>query len=503
MNNKKGFTLIELLVAIVIMISILTLAIISFSNISKEKKKEALNLVYEQAETAAKEFFEANEYKFEQLNDDSIINISVGSLVSDGYITSLTDPTTGKKLNSCDYVQVSKSNGKYNFKFENSNDTSCFLSSITLTPVKNTSAAPNTKKEELIPEIDIKTSSSGTILGENNWYKKITPVILTKNANQLMYCKTNLNECTPNTSIDMKEYNKNGYDKINSSSLLDEIQSKYTTICAKASNSSNYREICISYRIDNEPPEITLYNKASENEWINKSMTNSNKLYKYLVITTHDNYSKVNPNSNISNTVVVPTKTTTLNSSLNLAKNESNADEYDGLYIPANGENTINVKVCDNAGNCNDKTRKVKYDVSPPIIGFANVSSCSITLTRDTAYGGENYSYNSKNIITNNNVYTSAYNEAAYFADYSSKGCSYIAFLNYDTVMQGGVISKVYNFNTGTFGPEQTFTDTSSDEFIKFATSNISSSGEAMIWIKGIDSAGNISNGLRVRIKFW
>ena len=61
MKNKKGFTLIELLVVIALMLSILGISIISLVNVSKNKKKEAFKNVKSQIETAAVEYFNANE----------------------------------------------------------------------------------------------------------------------------------------------------------------------------------------------------------------------------------------------------------------------------------------------------------------------------------------------------------------------------------------------------------------------------------------------------------
>ena len=116
--KNMGFTLIELLVTIVIMISILSLAIISYNNISKAKKEDAYTSVKNQVESAAREYFYANEYIFEDIkNGDSGSSktILLKDLVDGGYMTSVTDPRTGKKLHKCTQVTVKKIDGKYTF----------------------------------------------------------------------------------------------------------------------------------------------------------------------------------------------------------------------------------------------------------------------------------------------------------------------------------------------------------------------------------------------------
>ena len=125
MKNKKGFTLIELLVTIALMLSILTIAIVSFINISNKKKEEAYKLVQEQIITASEQYFDSNEYLFEGLVDGSSGIISVGKLVSEDYLNKVTDPRTGKSINYCNQVKVTKENGRYKSNFIESNETEC------------------------------------------------------------------------------------------------------------------------------------------------------------------------------------------------------------------------------------------------------------------------------------------------------------------------------------------------------------------------------------------
>ncbi len=109
-SNKYGFTLVELLVTIAIMLSITVLAIVNIVGVSNRKKKEAWVSVKEEIETAASDYFKYNEYLFEGLDDGDNLNgyITVGSLVSDDYISKVTDPRTGKAVSYCTKVKVTK-----------------------------------------------------------------------------------------------------------------------------------------------------------------------------------------------------------------------------------------------------------------------------------------------------------------------------------------------------------------------------------------------------------
>ena len=119
MRNKKGFTLIELLVVIALMLSILGIAVVSLINISNKKKKESWEQVKGQIETAAVEYFTANEYLFEGLQNGSIGTISVGKLVSEDYLNKVTNPDTGKSVSMCALVNITKDGEKYNATFDN------------------------------------------------------------------------------------------------------------------------------------------------------------------------------------------------------------------------------------------------------------------------------------------------------------------------------------------------------------------------------------------------
>lgn len=125
-KSNKGFTLIELLVVIAIMGSILVLAIASLNKISKAKKKESYQKVKNQAEVAAEQYINANEYRLEGMNNGDIYKISVGRLINEDYLNTLTNPVTGKKINKCDYIEITKKNAKkYEYRYIEDNSITC------------------------------------------------------------------------------------------------------------------------------------------------------------------------------------------------------------------------------------------------------------------------------------------------------------------------------------------------------------------------------------------
>ena len=137
MKKKNGFTLIELLVVIALMLSILGIAIVSLTGISDKKKKEAWKEVINQIETAATEYFTANEYLFEGLENGSTGTISVGRLVNEDYLNAVTNPVTEKKVSKCAIVNVTKNGDKYTSSFDertiDSTSSNCDSQSLLIT----------------------------------------------------------------------------------------------------------------------------------------------------------------------------------------------------------------------------------------------------------------------------------------------------------------------------------------------------------------------------------
>ena len=120
MKKRNGFTLIELLVTIALMLSILGIAVVSLINISNKKKEEAWQQVKGQIETAATEYFTANEYLFEGISDETAdAYIAVGMLVKEDYLNKVTDPRSGQSVDYCTKIKVNKSGSKLTAEYPN------------------------------------------------------------------------------------------------------------------------------------------------------------------------------------------------------------------------------------------------------------------------------------------------------------------------------------------------------------------------------------------------
>lgn len=163
MKKQDGFTLVELLVTIALMLTVLGIAIVSIIKISDTKKEESYRLVKDQIITAAEQYFSTNSYYFENLTADNIIKVSLGRLVDDDYLNVTSNPITGRALNKCSYVKVSKKSDKINYEYiENADDIdengNCAINSfIDVEPVI------------IFGSFDI--NPIGT-KGDENWYKK-------------------------------------------------------------------------------------------------------------------------------------------------------------------------------------------------------------------------------------------------------------------------------------------------------------------------------------------
>lgn len=126
MKKRNGFTLIELLVTIALMLSILGIAVVSLINISNKKKEEAWQQVKGQIETAATEYFTANEYLFEGINDETAdAYVAVGMLVKEDYLNKVTDPRSGQSVDYCTKIKVNKSGSKLTAEYLGENGGEC------------------------------------------------------------------------------------------------------------------------------------------------------------------------------------------------------------------------------------------------------------------------------------------------------------------------------------------------------------------------------------------
>lgn len=160
MKKKNGFTLIELLVTMAIMISILAIAIVSITKISDSIKEQSYESVKNQVITAAEEYLSTNSYYIDTINGGSNIQISVGELVSNDYLNPVTNPITGKRINECSYVEISKAKGSESltYTFSEYNSDECLTNEyITVKPG--------------IVIGDLEIEPFGTKLENNDWYK--------------------------------------------------------------------------------------------------------------------------------------------------------------------------------------------------------------------------------------------------------------------------------------------------------------------------------------------
>lgn len=258
MNKKKnGFTLIELLVTIALMLSILGIAIISLVSASNRKKEEAWTSVKEQIETAAVEYLSSNEYLFEGLSDETTASIPLQTLVELDYINKVTDPRTGKALNECNYVEVTKSKYKYNATYKDSDDKSCTTGSV---PKITEPGAPTLNVD--VTELSIKKLIRSTV-----WYKDGAKFdASTDRGASITSCYTTSNsDCDPQNDNSSLELDYTGKSKIS------QIRA-----CFKATNSSSKStKECVSINVDNTAPTCAV--SSNPNIWTNKDVTITGK----------------------------------------------------------------------------------------------------------------------------------------------------------------------------------------------------------------------------------
>lgn len=258
MNKKKnGFTLIELLVTIALMLSILGIAIITLVGASNRKKEEAWTSVKEQIETAAVEYLSSNEYLFEGLSDETTASIPLQTLVELDYINKVTDPRTGKALNECNYVEVTKSKYKYNATYKDSDDKSCTTGSV----LKITEPGAPTLNVD-VTELSIKKLIRSTV-----WYKDGAKFdASTDRGASITSCYTTSNsDCDPQNDNSSLELDYTGKSKIS------QIRA-----CFKATNSSSKStKECVSINVDNTAPTCTV--SSNPNIWTNKDVTITGK----------------------------------------------------------------------------------------------------------------------------------------------------------------------------------------------------------------------------------
>lgn len=205
------------------------------------------------------EYLSSNEYLFEGLGDGGIASIPLQTLVELDYINKVTDPRTGKALNKCNYVEVTKSKYKYNATYKDSDDKSCTLGSkLTIT-------------EPGAPNLDIKVSelSVKKLINRTVWYKDGAKFDASTDKDaSIKSCyitEDNVYDCDTKSDEPSLELDYTGSDKIGK-----------ITACFKATNDLNKStKKCVSVSVDNTAPTCAV--SSNPNIWTNKDVTITGK----------------------------------------------------------------------------------------------------------------------------------------------------------------------------------------------------------------------------------
>lgn len=367
MNKKKGFTLIELLLVIVLVISLLGLAIFNVTKITKKQKENQYEKVKDTVVTAAENYFDVNEYYFEMLEDGASSIISVDELVKYDYLNALTDPRTGKKLNKCDRVQVTKSDGIYNFEYVTSNDSDCERKTPNMVIIEP--GAPKINIEEI-----------GTS-GDNEWYTSSVKIKVTGenegNGDVVEIGKCSDVECistipfsTSNSYVDEETY-KNS---------TDEVDTWYYV-----KNSYNKMAIAnVSVKVDKDIPTCTL----------NAEGTKSDEWYTSNVTIKFADKKDIGP-SGLSSEYGINQLTIFYNNKKNdlLVNHDTNGETYYG-------------HVKDNAGNTGYCTKDIKISKTGPSCPSNLFTYTDVTAGKnsycDPSRSTENYHCTSVKVTLNN-----------------------------------------------------------------------------------------------------
>lgn len=266
-KKKNGFTLVELLVTIALMLTILGIAIVSFISVSNNKKKEAWNQVKSQIETAALEYFNANEYLFEGLSDDATGEISVGKLVEEDYLNQVTNPATGLLVSNCAVVNVKKTNGRYSASFDDK--------SANITNTTCNSSAEIVVSEVGAPKIEGIDITNLTGKGKSgNWYQDGAKFTLNYNTagngaiTEILRCNTtdSTHPCNPDSNVNIEPNPSYSYNLSNVGG------NPSATVCYSVTNASNKTATqCATANIDNTDPTCRV--SAGNTKWTNRSVT--------------------------------------------------------------------------------------------------------------------------------------------------------------------------------------------------------------------------------------
>lgn len=338
-RDKRGFTLIELLVVIALMLSILGIAVVSFVGISNKKKESSKELIKEQIETAALEYFNANEFLFSNLKDDAFGVISVGKLVNDDYLNVVTNPVTGKKIGNCTIVVVKRKNNKFTSdvddeSFENATDN------------KTGSQLTNVCDSILVSSDDIQ---GGKITYYDENYKKLTGKRfkdLSDNKKLWFNSKhlgenKNLIAC----SEDEVEVKKSKGDEI------EVIKKEGLGYCATIKNGTNEDitysskdgswSLTVAERVDTTPPLVSNLKVESENSYVVRRALSDIKEYreKFYSFKLIPGMKKIKNLYAYSDEEAIKKRTCKNNGTR--CFNFDNGDSYDAVDMDADGKSML------------------------------------------------------------------------------------------------------------------------------------------------------------------
>jgi len=249
--NNKGFTFVELLLTIVVLGIVISIAIPSYTGISKIIRENQRENIIKKIEIAA------SKYAYD--TGDTLI--FVDKLVTEGYIDSddeddnIKDPINNETMN-CYIVEMEKSGDYYkarfvdNTKYDNSGDSEkCDIS----------------KLQKTSENVSIQVMNNSSVVSDTNkWLKGSVSLKVLTNNTLVIDCANN--RCSWSSSSGS---NNIGVDEININNDNGIFNTRYTfqyTVFDSESSSIERHTTSVNLKIDNEAPiiyndQITVSNR--------------------------------------------------------------------------------------------------------------------------------------------------------------------------------------------------------------------------------------------------
>lgn len=401
MKKKNGFTLVELLVTIALMLMVLGIAIVSIIKVSDARKQESYEQVKKQILTAAEQYLETNAYYKESITDTGNIKISLGLLVNEDYLNAVTNPITGKKLNECNYVEVTKKDSSLKYSFV---DDQKDCSSNSYVDVSEAASAPKINATIIGKQGNIKDNNQyWYILDDqgNTPYIEITATDENSSLSTPIQIKNNSGEyANLDTEIEEEKQNSN-YTKIKAydyGSYATSTENK--NVCYKVTNDNNVSsETCVQYSVDVDLPVCDFK--------ITGIIKETGSLYNtYYQLGTIDLISvgpwlRLNASDEISG--INEEKTKAISPSNNEYK-YSGMIQSTGISIYDTNEKAVTWKanVFDNAGNqntCSKQLRIDPYGLKDFFDKYEKTVTCGSTTGESTKWTNEDRRITQKFII--------------------------------------------------------------------------------------------------------